>query len=140
MGAWGEGIFDNDEAMDFVGDVIETKDLSRVEEALDAVLEADDYLEAPTATEGLAAADILARLHGHSGETGDYPEELDAWVAKVKLTPSEEILKKARQVVERVRTPPSELLELWSEDGDPAAWLATLDALMQRLNAASASS
>jgi hypothetical protein len=132
MGAWGEGIFDNDDACDFANTVAATTDLSRVRDALEAVLEAGEYLEAPTASEGLAAADIVSRLRGHNGQTDAYTEKIDKWVKKMKLSPSEELLGKARTVVDRVRTEPSELLELWSED-DPTIWLATLDALKQRL-------
>jgi hypothetical protein len=138
VGAWGEGIFENDDAGDFASEVAETSGLSRVEEALDAVLETSDYLEAPAASEGLAAADIVAFLRGHAGQPGDYPEELDEWAKRTKLLPSENVLRKALLVVDRVRTEPSELLELCSE-GDPTKWLATLDALKQRLTDASSS-
>jgi hypothetical protein len=132
MGAWGAEIFENDGAADLVEEVIGTSDLSRVTQALDAVLESPDYLEAPVASEGLAAADIVAKLRGHAGESAPFTEELDKWIKRTKLSPDAKTVEKARAVVDRVRREPSELLDLWSE-GDPAPWLKSLDALQKRL-------
>jgi|HubBroStandDraft_6_1064221.scaffolds.fasta_scaffold213642_3 hypothetical protein len=132
MGAWGAEIFENDDAADLVEEVMGTSDLSRVAQALDAVLESPGYLEAPVASEGLAAADIVARLRGHTGQSAPFDEELSKWIKRTKLSPDAKTVEKARTVVDRVRTEPSELLELWSE-GDPAPWLKSLDALQHRL-------
>ena len=132
MGAWGAEIFENDDAADLVEEVLGTSDLSMVSEALDAVLESPDYLEAPAASRGLAAADIISELRGHAGRSAAFTEELDKWIKKTKLSPDAKTVEKARAAVERVRREPSELLDLWSE-GDPAPWLKSLDALQQRL-------
>lgn len=138
MGAWGGDIFDNDAAADFGHDVVEISDLDVVEGALDALLEpdedADPILDGYIASQALAAADIVARLRGHFGQQDAYTEDLDAWVRRTSLSPRESLVQKAKAVVELVRTPPSALLEEWSED-DPTAWLDSLDALRQRLDA-----
>jgi hypothetical protein len=138
MGVWGEEVFENDEAADFAADVAETSDLSIIQRALDAVLEAGDDIDASTASDGLAAADIVARLRGHFGQVDAYTEKIDKWVKRTKLSPGEEIAEKARAVVDRIRTEPSESLDLWSED-DPAAWLASLEKLKKRLTEAPSS-
>jgi Domain of unknown function (DUF4259) len=134
MGAWGAGIYENDDACDFAGEVAEGSDLSRVEEALDGVLNVgDDYLEAPEASQGLAAADVVARLRGQRGDRDGSAGTIEKWIQRTKPALSDELVQKAGQVVVRVRTEPSELLELWSE-GDPSEWLGVLDALTQRLS------
>lgn len=135
MGAWGKGIYDNDDACDFVGEVVDSLDLSRIHSAVNDVLNANNnYLEAPLAAQGLVAADVVARLRGQWGERTSYTGAIDEWVESTGVSPSDELLQKARQVVVRVRTEPSELLELWSDDPDPDAWHDKLDTLLQRLS------
>jgi hypothetical protein len=133
MGAWGKGIYDNDDACDFVGEVVDSLDLSRINAAVNEVLDANQYLEAPLAAQGLVAADVVARLRGQWGDRNSYTGVIAQWAERANVTASDELLLKARQVVHRVRTEPSELLELWSDDPDPETWHATLDTLLQRL-------
>src|SRR5215813_6581737 len=103
MGTWGVGTFENDDACDFADEVAKGSNLVKIEAALDRVLKAGkDYLEAPDATEALAAADIVARLAGRFGERTAYTEEIDKWVEKSKIVPSETLLDKARRSVKRV--------------------------------------
>lgn len=132
MGAWGAGVFENDGACDFAVEVTKRKDLSKLDRALDVVLREENYLEAPAATEGLAAADIVARLRDHFGQTGVHTKEIDGWAKKMKIVPDDQMTAKARQVVDRVGRQPSELLELWSEE-DASEWLVSLEELKQRL-------
>jgi Domain of unknown function (DUF4259) len=134
MGAWGKGIYDNDDACDFVGEVVDSLDLSRINAAVNEVLDANPYLEAPLAAQGLVAADVVARLRGQWGDRNSYTGVIQQWAERANVTASDELLLKARQVVHRVRTEPSELLELWSDDPDPETWHATLDTLLQRLS------
>jgi len=134
MGAWGKGIYDNDDACDFVGEVVDSLDLSRIDSAVNEVLNANTYLEAPLAAQGLVAADVVARLRGEWGDRNSYTGVIAQWAERANVTASDELLRKARQVVQRVRTEPSELLELWSDDPDPETWHATLDTLLQRLS------
>jgi hypothetical protein len=56
MGAWSHEPFGNDDAGDWAHKLEETEDLSYVEAALDAVLEAEGYVEAPEASCAVAAA------------------------------------------------------------------------------------
>ena len=53
MGAWGSGNFENDDAMDWVADLEETRNLKLVKQTLREVLDAGDgYLEAPIGARG----------------------------------------------------------------------------------------
>jgi len=135
MGAWGHGIFDNDDACDYAAAIAESNDLSIIEKTLDRVLETGpEYLEAPDASEALAAADIIARLKGVYGEKNAYTETIDAWVARTKITPGPELLDKARRSIDRITTEPSELMELWKESADYSRWKLSLEQLVQRIN------
>jgi hypothetical protein len=44
MGAWSKNTFGNDTACDWKGDFLDDPGLSRVREAIEAVLSSDDYL------------------------------------------------------------------------------------------------
>ena len=133
MGAWGSGAFENDGAMDFVQDVTEGSGLERIESALAAVLKSkSEYLEAPEAEEGLAASAMLAEILNPAAERELVPPDVSAWASKARK-PSAEMIEKARQVVLRVLTAPSELLELWTESEDFENWKAGVEAIEARL-------
>ncbi|MFI5015683.1 MAG: DUF4259 domain-containing protein [Hyphomicrobiales bacterium] len=137
MGAWGTGIFENDEACDFTGTVAESDGLSALEIALDRVLNAGSAdLEAREAEEGLGAADIVARLAGQFGERTAYTEEIDEWVERQKSPPTAALLEKARLAITRVLSKPSELLDLWAETEHFVAWKSAIEELSKRLQSA----
>ncbi len=68
MGAWGTGPFQNDDAADWVGDVLEADDAELVRHALDELVERDDgeHVEPPEASVALAAAEVVAAARGHA--------------------------------------------------------------------------
>ena len=136
MGAWSYESFGNDDACDWIAQLEEHNDLGFVESTLDAVLAVgDDYLEAPEACEAIAAAEVVARLQGHSGSTDPNSDDVDAWVERVKLQPSAILIDKACRALDRVLTEPSELLELWEEAEPSGAWQAAVEKLKVRVNA-----
>ncbi len=133
MGAWGEGNFENDTALDWVGDLIEADDVTLVARAIAAVVQEDEYLDAGLGCIGLAATEVVAALRGHPAEY--LPQELTGWVAANRGVPAETWVADCRAAVARIRDPQvSELYELWEEGGDPATeWHAILDDLVERL-------
>ena len=133
MGAWGVLAFDNDDANDWAYDLEEADDLSLVETAFDTVDEAEDYLEAPDASNALAACEVLARLNGKPGYKNSYTEKVDEWVAAHPQTPSAVLLSRADTVIDRILGENSELKDLWAESNENNNWLASVDALRQRL-------
>jgi hypothetical protein len=136
MGAWSHDSFGNDDACDFASELERSNDLSVIEAALDSVLDAgDQYLEAPEASRAVAAAEGVARLQGNWGKRDSYSEAVDAWVTRVKINPSDAIAQKARRVLDRIMTEPSELLELWQEGEDGGAWVAAIRDLKGRIRA-----
>ncbi len=134
MGAWSHEPFGNDDAADWIAQLEEQKDLGLVESTLDAVLAVGgDYLEAPEASEAVAAAEVVARLRGRPGSDGADAEAIDAWAAKVKPQASPALIAKARRALDRVLTEPSELMEFWDESDAAAAWRASVEDLKARL-------
>ncbi len=134
MGAWGTGLFENDDALDFAGDVVERGGLALVENVLDEILDmGPEYLEAPDAEQALVAAEIVAALAGRPAP--DYPDELAEWLDELDAVPDEALVDTARRAVQRVLTPPSELLELWEEAGedDYAEWRVGVESIAARL-------
>jgi Domain of unknown function (DUF4259) len=119
MGAWGKGIFENDTACDLAADVADGGGISTVEHALDRILlRGVDYLEAHDAEEGLAAAEIVARLNGSPGDKTPYTARVDRWIEGCQTSVvGPEMIEKARRATLRVF------------DG----WKRSLEALLDRL-------
>ncbi|KQV60245.1 hypothetical protein ASC95_01880 [Pelomonas sp. Root1217] len=133
MGAWSHEAFGNDDALDWVHGLEAVDDLSLLEAALDAVLdESGGCLEAPLATEALAAVELIARLRGHAGEES-CPDIAEDWIARTRLVPPEPLVKRALAVLERIGGDESELKELWDESDSAEAWQASLADLRRRL-------
>ena len=136
MGAWSHESFGNDDACDFGAELAESEDLSAIENALDAVLEVgDEYLEAPEASQAIAAAEAIARLQGNWGKRDSYSEAIDAWVEQVNLKPGQALLLKTHQVLDRILAEPSELMELWEESENAGEWVAAVKELKARVRA-----
>lgn len=133
MGAWGTGIYDNDDAADWAGELPE-RGLDAVRAALDGVFDSD-YVESPDGACALAAADVVARLRSGGGEQSPYCEGVVSWVASNPGPPIDEFVDKAMRAVARVRGEDSELAELWSEAGAKDDWLATISEVERRLSA-----
>ena len=132
-GGWDTGPFDNDDALDWVWELTESDDLSAIDMALDGVLESPSYIEAPTASMAIAAAEVLAALAGKPADT--LPDEVSGWVETHDLKVSTDMTAKARKVLELVVDDEnSELAQLWG-DAPPlaSAWRASLENLAQRL-------
>lgn len=109
--------------------------MTYVEDALDAVLEQDkdDELESTDSEEAIAACEVLAKLLGKGTQSDGYTQNVDAWVASLKLKPDSALLKKAQKALKRVAGKNSELRELWEEEGADD-WKETIKALQAALD------
>lgn len=130
MGAWGAGSFANDDAMDWIAE-LEREGLPAAGGALQAVIElASEYLESPVCAQGLAAAEVVAALHGKPAK--DLPEEIVAWVNRYPGAPGNELTAIARQAVAAIGER-SELRDLWDESSDAQIWRDSIADLQNRL-------
>jgi hypothetical protein len=130
MGAWGVGTFENDDAGDWVYQLEEANDLDFVRDTLQAAADPDGYLEAPTCSMALAAAEVVAALAGRPAP--DLPEEVRTWVEAHRLTVLPDLRALSVQAVDQVAAG-SELQELWAESEESAAWIGRLQELRSRL-------
>ncbi len=134
MGAWSHEPFGNDDANDWAYGLENVDDLSLIEQTLDIVLEADEYLEAPEASEAVAAVEVLAKILGKGTQSDSYTEKVDVWVKSVSIRPDAALLSKAKRVLQRVLDDNSELRELW-EESDSTDWLDSIVALQRVIDA-----
>lgn len=134
MGAWGTGIFENDDVLDWKADLLDSDDIDLIEETIEEVLE-EEYIESDLASNALGAIEILAALQGKPGKeilnsqsnTEDLYEWIDAHKGKGK-----NLISKAKRAIKKIKKD-SELQELWEESGDYSSWLNTLNDLESRL-------
>lgn len=130
MGAWGFGVFENDDALDWAADLVEVEDTSFLAESFDAIpMDSGEYVEAPEASMALAAAEVVAALLGKA--LPQLPEEVTGWIAERKrVKPA--LVSKARRAVQRILAD-SELRELWQDCADFAQWQDSVQGLLRRL-------
>ena len=134
MGAWGPGNLDNDSALDWV-ERFREKGADAGTEAFNAA-GTDDYLDADEGSEALAAAEIVAAAFEKPSPAAgsDLIDLVTQHAAAIRALP--DIRQKALAAVDRVLQDPSELRELWHEDGEDYAkqWRDAVDDLKMRLN------
>lgn len=129
MGTWGHDAFSNDDALDWLGELLDAGNLGPVEEALTTAASAETYLDAPDCTQALAAAEVVAALRGKPG--GGLPKKLVPWL-EGRPRPADALLDTARRAVAKVMQD-SELKDLWVESGHPQAWEEGVRDLQARL-------
>jgi len=130
------GPFENDDALQLVSVLLETKGTGIVAVALDAASALPDGapLDEPEGAMAIAAAEVVATALGR-GAPG-VPDEIRGWIAgnrrdldTVLTAPM------ARKAVARVTRPGSGLRARWERDGQASQWQDTLRDLDARLAA-----
>jgi hypothetical protein len=145
MGAWEAGNFENDSAMDWVGDLLESGDASFIHATFHRVLEHDgtkrtkflwitrrhrEMLPADIASQALAAAEIIAAWRDRP--LAKLPKGVTEWLEHNKPFFKQELVTFAQQAINKVKTD-SELKTLW-EEGDPSRWQNAVADLERRLS------
>lgn len=129
-GAWGEGSFENDAALDWVAECTSAISISPVLHALEAALK-DEYIEAPQGSAAIAAAEIVAASIGKPSDK--IPGELQSWLRHIPSEQLKRLAPSARKALARIQDPKaSELKHLWSE-GKPNRWASVVSELESRL-------
>lgn len=131
MGAWGPGTFDNDDATDWVYELLDSADLAPAQEALAATMDSDGWLEIPEGARAVAAATAVAA--GLDGDVRGLPDEVVEWL---EHHPDAGTLADARLAIdalERIASVDSELREVWLEAPNGPAWVEEIARLAYRL-------
>jgi hypothetical protein len=126
MGAWGEGVFENDTAGDWTDQFEESAPPSIVSAAIVEVLDCDDP-GADACSAALAAAEVIAASRGHAAR--GLPDEIKDWLAKTKFQADDELARQAREAVVRIAEC-SELRQLFE---NASTWRRGLENLQHRL-------
>lgn len=136
MGCWAINSFGNDDAADWIADLVDADDLAPVQAAISAVLTVENgYLEAPDASQALAAAEVVAAAVGNASASASSQEELIEWLGRVKPEPNEALVAQAARAIDRILAEESELRELWEDTDDYAEWQRDVESLRNRLGA-----
>lgn len=143
MGAWEVGNFGNDDALDWVNDLIEEDNIDIILKTLNKITRDKNgsflsffkkpksrYIEAPEASEALAAAETVAALKGKASK--DIPIELADWVKSKLNIDLNELFILAKEAVKIIKDD-SELKELWEETDNFTDWIIILNELEKRL-------
>jgi len=133
MGAWGAGVFENDDAGDWVWELEDDNDMSVLHEALAAAVDTplDEAVEVADASNALAAAEIVAAARGQHGV--ELPSEAREWIGRNAGLVDARTVALATAAVERVSIN-SELKELW-EEAESDEWSLVVSGLLDRLRA-----
>jgi Domain of unknown function (DUF4259) len=140
MGAWGIKTFENDGALDWLGDFRDSPSETKFHQTFGPLPAPKGFLSKlfggsssapPLELDGedvLAAAEIVATLRGHPagdaiGDLADLPD--------IKVT--DEIVAMAIKAIDSVLTS-SNLKDCWEETDDFGAWVATVKDIRARLS------
>lgn len=131
MGAWGIGVWENDDAADFETELA-SKGSQVIEHAL-AQKTMGDYSDESLCAKALAAADLIAAAHGNNSK--DFPTQAAQaaeWLQANPYRPTQRSTNRALKVVQTIMTN-SELANLWQETKEAASWKRSLKNLETRL-------
>jgi hypothetical protein len=127
MGAWGHLFDENDDAADWLADFEDSPDWATVDEAFAAAR--GDYIEAPDASNALAAAEVVAAGLGKASP------RLEAAITKWASAHSSDAVSRLHQAIAALTIirDNSELQELWQEAEEYADWQASVNETLSRL-------
>jgi len=131
MGAWGSGVFENDDAGDWVWELEDDADGSVIVEALSIIVDTaiDEQPDAGDSSNALAAAEVVASARGP--RTPGLPTEASVWIQAHAALVDQSWLALASGAVERIAID-SELKDLWDASGD-GTWADGVADLLSRL-------
>ena len=138
MGTWGLGFFENDDAADFLYDLVSQQTHDPLRHAFEEVLIAErwaaGYPEKPECDTALAAAEVVATLlgrpHRHSLREG----HLTLWANDHPISGTDELVALAIAAIKQISVQ-SELKDLWYDESLETyeTWYTMLWQLIDRI-------
>jgi len=129
-GTWGEGSFENDDALDWASECTSAKSVTPVSAAL-ALVSRNKSIEAPDGSAAVAAAEVVAAALGRPNPK--LPSQLRDWIIHQPSAQLVALAPSARMALMRVANAEiSELAKLWAAR-QPNKWTASISELQARL-------
>ncbi len=140
MGTWGFGSFENDTALDWIGEFGDNPSVNELIAAMTGVLGEQvtpskmammEYLDDEDACPiAVAAAEVVAAMRGRPHP--EFSEELKPWVEANKSAATAQMTETALRAIQAART--NEIfLSCFCDDEDVSQWQSELDELVGRL-------
>ncbi len=132
MGTWAVHGFGNDEALDWLTDLFDERDVYFIHNTLEIVVDfpLQEKVESWDCCCALAAAEIVAAACGQPSP--DLPISVKVWLEAYQFKADEEAVTLARKAVERIQSD-SGLKDEWLESSSSQDWLHCLQDLGCRL-------
>lgn len=129
---WDVSSFGNEQAQDWLKDLIGSTSGDMIEEALAKVDRSDMFIDGQDAERGIAAAETVAASWQKPSE--NLPQELILWLKTHSYKSSPDTVRVAARVVDKVAKN-SELRDLWDGTDASVSWQRTIADLKERLEA-----
>jgi hypothetical protein len=130
MGAWDSGPFDNDDAADFVTDLLGMPAAGRAQRLRAALTLPNGYLQVDDASAAVAAAALVAASYGMPVPGHAGVEEL---IQSATIPADNQVRAQAIAALSRVNGDNSEWHELWAESGSLAEAVGVVDSIRRYL-------
>lgn len=127
---WDVSSFGNEQAQEWLKDLVGSTSGEMVEEALAKVDRSDMFIDGQDAERGVAAAETVAASWQKPSE--NLPQELVLWIKNHGFRGSADSVRLAARVVDKVAKN-SELRDLWDGTDASVAWQRTIADLKERL-------
>jgi hypothetical protein len=133
MGAWDNGVFDNDDAADWMNELAAAHGLEILSNAIYAVVNAADYIEAPEGSRFLCTCEVIVAFNGNPST--NLPDDVRQWVKNHEALDTSMLIPVALQAIDRILGDNSELKQLWEEnEQDYPAWQETVLSIKRSLH------
>lgn len=130
MGAWGLDSFENDQAQDWLYDLLQTDDLSLLEECLN-IQNLNDGLDECIGTDLIAACEIISALLKKPAK--NLPDDARTWVENHNALDVSHLKEKSINCLKAVTLDDSGLNQLWQETESYNDWLEKVEAIKDRI-------
>ena len=130
MGAWGSGPFENDDALDFVGDLANVAASERPNLVRAALVLPGDYVEIPEASVAVAAAALIAAAKGMPLTAS---AEITELLQSNTIPHDRQNCEQAQAALARVNADNSEWRQLWEESESFPEAIDSLDHISRYL-------
>jgi len=131
-GAWGVGSFENDDALEFVSEVLKERMPEPISGPFKHAHHSNGYIDATLGARILVAAEAYAAMNGKPSD--DLPEEFATRFAPLPCKPDRKIIGSVENSVRMVMdVNSSELAQLWRDSPDYEKWIEGVQDLLIRL-------